>query len=58
MVAGGLIPGENVEEINLNYKDEASLESVSGEAAEVRVGGGGVRWGGWCGGRGHDFSSP
>lgn len=31
---GGLIPEENVEEINLNYKDEASLESGSGGAAE------------------------
>lgn len=29
-----LIPEENVEEINLNYKDEASLESGSGRATE------------------------
>lgn len=37
---GGLIPEENVEEINLNYKDEASLESGSGRATEVKEGGG------------------
>lgn len=29
---GSLIPEENVEEINLNYKDEASLESGTGWA--------------------------
>lgn len=34
-----LIPEENVEEINLNYKDEASLESESGRATEGRGGG-------------------
>lgn len=34
-----LIPEENVEEINLNYKDEASLESGSGRATEGRKGG-------------------
>lgn len=39
---GGLIPEENVEEINLNYKDEASLESGSGRATEVKGGVGGV----------------
>lgn len=33
-----LIPEENVEEINLNYKDGASLESGSGRAAEGREG--------------------
>lgn len=37
---GRLIPEENVEEINLNYKDEASLESGSGRATEVKEGGG------------------
>lgn len=31
-----LIPEENVEEINLNYKDEASLESGTGRATEER----------------------
>lgn len=34
-----LIPEENVEEINLNYKDEASLESGSGRSTEGREGG-------------------
>lgn len=34
-----LIPEENVEEINLNYKDEASLESGSGRATEGQEGG-------------------
>lgn len=38
-----LIPEENVEEINLNYKDEASLESGSGRATEGREGGRGGR---------------
>lgn len=43
MCGGGvgcsLIPGGNVEEINLNYKDEASLESGSGRSTEGREGG-------------------
>lgn len=34
-----LIPEENVEEINLNYKDEACLESGSGRSTEGREGG-------------------
>lgn len=34
-----LIPEENVEEINLNYKDEASLESRSGKDTEGKGGG-------------------
>lgn len=34
-----LIPEENVEEINLNYKDEASLESGSGRATEGKESG-------------------
>lgn len=38
-VGCSLIPEENVEEINLNYKDEASLESGSGRATEGREGG-------------------
>lgn len=45
-VGCSLIPEENVEEINLNYKDEASLESGSGRATEGSEGGcGGLR--GW-----------
>jgi len=39
LVGCSLIPEENVEEINLNYKDEASLESGSGRATEGRGGG-------------------
>ncbi len=47
-----LIPEENVEEINLNYKDEASLESGSGRATEGREGG-------WDrGGRGETAITP
>lgn len=36
-----LIPEENVEEINLNYKDEASLESGSGRGTEGKESGAG-----------------